>query len=97
MSAVSEFNAVVDAKFTEIGESVDAIVASHAGIAGDVNFLKDTILKLENNPGPISPEDQALLTAAVDRVNGLATKTNGVRDALKALDEATETPPVPPA
>lgn len=95
MSAISEFSERVEAKFTEIGASVDAAVASVGGVTADVTSLKEIIRQLQENPGPITPADQALLDRAEGIVNGLATKTTGVADALKALDDstaATETP-----
>lgn len=95
--AIEDYSAAVNAAFDGISTSVDEIVASQTGIAADVTFLKDTIDKLQNNAGPISPEDQALLDAAQARVNGLATKIGEASTALKALDAATEEPPAPPA
>lgn len=97
MSAISEYTDAVDAKFAEIGTSVDELVASVAGVTGDVATLKELILKLENNPGPITPEDQALLTKSLAMVTALADKTKAVADALKALDAETATGTVPPA
>lgn len=93
--AIEDYAAAVNAQFDAISTSVDEIVASQTGIAGDVAFLKDTIDKLQNSPGPISPDDQTLLNAAQERVNGLATKAAAASEALKALDAATETPPAP--
>lgn len=98
MSVISDYSAVVDKKFDDIATSVDEIVASQTGISGDVAGLKEIILKLQNNPGPISPEDQALLDQGVAKVTALATKTAAVSAALKELDAATASPPpAPPA
>lgn len=96
MSAVSEYSELVNTKFSEIGDSVDEVVAAVSGVSGDVASLKDIILKLENNPGPISPEDQALLTQGVARVTALSDRLNGVATTLKELDAATATTEVPP-
>jgi len=96
MSAISDYTESVDAKFAEIGTSVDELVTSVAGVTGDVASLKELILKLENNPGPITPEDQALLTKSLATVTALADRTKAVSEALKALDAATETPPTAP-
>lgn len=93
MSQISELTDRFNARFDEIGTSVDEIVASQVGIAADVAALKDIIAKLQNNPGPISPEDQLLLDAAEARLNGLATKTAAASAALKDLDDQTATPP----
>lgn len=96
MSAISEYVAAVEAAHEEISTGVDEIVASVGGIAADVAALKALIEKLENNPGPISPEDQALLTQALTAVTALATKTKAAATAAKELDAATETAPTPP-
>ncbi len=93
---IEDYTAAVDAKFAEIGTSVDDIVTSVAGVTADVTSLKDIILQLQNNPGPISPEDQALLDKGVANVTALATRVADVSAALKALDAATETPPPAP-
>jgi hypothetical protein len=93
MSAISDYSTVVDATFTAIGTSVDEIVASQAGITLDVAGLKEIILRLQNNPGPISPEDQALLDSGVAKVTALAGRVAAVSSALKELDAATEAPP----
>jgi hypothetical protein len=90
MSAISDYSAKVDAAFTEVGTSVDEIVASVAGVSGDVASLKDIILKLQNNPGPISPEDQALLDTGVTKVTAVSDRLKSVSAALKELDAATE-------
>jgi len=81
MSAISDFGNAVNAKFDELGTAVD-------GVAADVDFLKAEIKKLQDNPGPISPEDQAIL-------DGIQTRVGGLSDKVKALDAATENPPTP--
>lgn len=83
MSAISDFGARVDAAFEKLGVAVD-------GVASDVAFLKEEIRKLQENPGPITPEDQAILDGIESRVGALSAK-------VEALDAATEQPPVPPA
>lgn len=96
MSAeVDAYAAAVNKSYDEIDAALEVASTKFAGITDDVAFLKETIEKLQNNPGPISAEDQALLTAAQTRANGLATKVNGFKDALTALDEATERPEPP--
>lgn len=93
MSAISDYEAKVDAAFTAIGSSVDSIVASVAGVSGDVDRLKATILALQNSAGTVTPEDQALLDKSETAVNALASRVSGVKDALAALDAATEEAP----
>lgn len=82
MSALSDYVGRVNTAFDKLGTAVD-------GIAADVAFLKAKIEELQNNPGPITPEDQALLDALEARANTLSDKA-------AALDAATEQPPPPP-
>jgi peptidoglycan hydrolase CwlO-like protein len=81
MSAISDFAATVNQQFTDIGTSVD-------GLTADVAQLKAKIDELQNNPGPISPADQALL-------DDIQNKANAVSQKLKALDDATAPDEVP--
>ena len=114
MSAISDFAASVKASFESISSDVDTVVASNteittavAGVSADVKQLKDTIDKLQNSPGTITPEDQALLDSAQSQASSAASKLKSASDALKAqadalkaLDESTApseapTPPTP--
>lgn len=81
MSALSDYVGRVNTAFDKIDTAV-------TGVADDVAFLKKTIEEMQNNPGPISPADQALLDALEARVATVADK-------LTALDLQTD-PPVPP-
>jgi len=81
MSAISDYGDRVNSAFDRLGTAVD-------GIASDVDFLKAEILKLQTNPGPISPEDQAILDGIQSRADTLAAK-------VEALDAATEQVPTP--
>lgn len=83
-----------NAAWDSVGESVDQIVASYANLVKDIQFLNDTIVKLQNNPGPISAEDQALLDAGVPRAEATVTKAAAISVALKSLDDQTAEPPV---
>lgn len=80
MSAISDFAT----KQNAFNDRVDAAVT---GLTDDVKVLNDKITELQNNPGPITPEDQALLDAIEARSAAIAAK-------LEALDALT--PPVPP-
>lgn len=97
MSKISEYIDRVNAKFDEIDTGLTGLTTAVSGIADDVTFLKDTITELQNNPGPISPEDQVLLDALETRVGTTATKVTAASSALKALDDATTRPTPPPA
>ncbi len=81
MSAISDFGDKVSTAFDKLGAAVD-------GVATDVDFLKAEIKKLQDNPGPITAADQAILDGVQSRLDGLATK-------VAALDAATEEPPTP--
>lgn len=80
MSAISDFAAKQDAFNSRIDAAVN-------GLTDDVQSLNDTIKELQNTPGAITPEDQALLDAIQTRSEGIAAK-------LEALDALT--PPKPP-
>lgn len=83
MSVISEFTDRVNGKFEVIGTAIDGLVL-------DIDGLKKKIEQLQNSPGEISAEDQALLSSIENR-------TNTIADKLKLLDEATETVPTPDA
>ena len=97
MTAIESYSAKVDEAFTAIGQTVDSIVTSVNGVAGDVDRLKATIKALQDSAGTVTPEDQALLDKSEAAVNGLASRMAGVKEALASLDAATEEPPAPPA
>ncbi len=80
MPGIKDANAAITEAFDKLGVAVD-------GVSADVDFLKAEILKLQNNPGPISAEDQAIL-------DGLVTRSQGLSAKVEALDAATENPPV---
>ena len=95
MSAISDYTTAVNAAFDSISTQTDGLVNSIAGITADVIFLKDTIEKLQNSPGTITPEDQALLDASQARAAALATKLTDLSASAKTLDESTTPPPTP--
>src|SRR5574342_265222 len=64
MSAISDYAAAVNASYDEIDASQTALETAVTGVADDVAYQKDGIDKLQNSPGQITPEDQALLDAA---------------------------------
>lgn len=80
-----------DAAMTKIAQSIPAVVA-------DVKFLKDTITKLQNSAGQVTPEDQGLIDQLQARANAAATRTEQLATDIKALDDATppEVPAEPP-
>lgn len=74
-AAIENFATAVQTAFDKIDVAVD-------GIAGDVTELKRVIEELQNSPGAITPEDQALLDSIQARATALGDK-------VAALDEAT--------
>jgi outer membrane murein-binding lipoprotein Lpp len=80
MSAISDFAT----KQNAFNDRVDTAIA---GLTTDVQTLTDKINALQNTPGQITPEDQALLDTIQSRTATIATK-------LEALDALT--PPAPP-
>jgi uncharacterized phage infection (PIP) family protein YhgE len=103
MATLAEQLTAVNTGLETIGAGVDEVLTVVTNVSGDVTSLKAIIEKLQTNPGPITPEDQALLDKAQALVGTTSTKLQGAVDALKALDAATEpvveeppTDPVPP-
>jgi len=80
MSAISDFAA----KQTAFNDRLDTAIT---GVTGDVAELNRMIKELQDNPGPISPEDQATLDALQARGEAVTAK-------LEALDALT--PPAVP-
>ncbi len=80
MSAISEFATKQNAFNDRMDKSIE-------GLTQDVQTLKDLIVQLQNTPGQITPEDQALLDNIEARSDVIATK-------LEALDALTP-PPLP--
>lgn len=80
MSAISDFAA----KQNAFNDRQDTAIAD---LTADVQALNDKITELQNSPGAITPEDQALLDAIVTRGENVTAK-------LEALDALT--PPKPP-
>jgi hypothetical protein len=80
MSAISDFAAKQKAFNDRQSAAVDGLVT-------DVKALNDKIEELQNTPGPITPEDQALLDEIEQRSDAITAR-------LEALDE--QTPPVAP-
>ncbi len=110
MSKISDYVTAVEAQLDGIGQNVDGLVTaiggintSLTGISGDVTELKRIITDLNNNPGPITPADQALLDESLTRLGALSTKAQAAKDAAqtaadaaKVLDDATAAPPPTP-
>lgn len=80
MSAISDF-AAKQAQFNvRLSAAID-------GVAADVASLNAKIEELQNTPGAITPEDQALL-------DQLQAQGEAIASRLEAVDNLT--PPVPP-
>lgn len=94
MSAISDYAAKQKAYNERHGAALDSVIESQSGLTEDIAELNRKIEELQNSPGTITPEDQALLDEAQAQGEALATKSEGVAAALKILDE--QTPPVVP-
>lgn len=80
MSAISDFAAKQKAFNDRQSAAIDGVVA-------DVKALNDKITELQNSPGQVTPEDQALL-------DELQTQGEALASRMEALD--SQTPPVVP-
>lgn len=80
MSKISEFAEVQAQHNARMHAAID-------GVAADVASLNAKIEELQNTPGEISPEDQALL-------DQLQAQGQALAERLEAVDAIT--PPVPP-
>ena len=80
MSAISDFAA-------KQNQFNDRLSAAIDGVAADVASLNAKIEELQNTPGTITPEDQAILDALQAQGEAIASR-------LEAVDSLT--PPTPP-
>lgn len=94
MSAVSDFVQKQKAFNDRQSAAIDTVATATAGLAGDIEALNKKIEELQNSPGDITPEDQALLDELTTLGEGLAAKAEAAAAAAKALDDAN--PPTPP-
>ena len=81
------FNERVSTGLADVGIAVE-------DIAKDIETLNKKIEDLQNSPGGVTPEDQALLDELESVGGDLATKVETASTALKDL--AAKTPPPPP-
>lgn len=81
MSKVSDFAQQEGAKLTEIQGAVGSI-------ATGVKNLDDLINQLQNTPGEITPEDQALL-------DQIQAQSNDLLAQVQAIDTAAPAKPTP--
>ena len=79
MSAITDWAAKEDADLTAINATLDGIVT---GVAG----LDELIKQLQNSPGTLSPEDQAVLDRIEAASAALVTKAG-------AIDTSAPKPP----
>ncbi len=94
MSAISDFVSKQTQHNADVDTALDTINTSVADVVTEVANLNATIQQLQNSPGTITPEDQALLDKADASGQALATKAAAAAAAAKAAD--TLTPPVAP-
>lgn len=79
MATLNEQLVKIKGFIDEQGESIDVLVNSVSGVAGDVTRLLEKIEELQNSPGNVTPADQALL----DSIEALANTTNNKLAAVK--------------
>lgn len=96
MSTIKDYTYRVNLRLDGINNGLTGLTDAVTDIAGDLAFLKETILKLQNNPGPISAEDQALLDELEARITTAEGRTNALAASASALAATTTAPEVPP-
>lgn len=94
MSAISDFAAKQKAFNDATKSGLATMGTALTGIKDDIQGLNDKITQLQNNPGPISPDDQKLLDDLQLDGQSLADGVKIAADAFAALD--AQTPPVVP-
>jgi len=82
---------------TRQGAAIDSAVASLDGLVLDVKNLNDKIIELQNSPGVVTPEDQALIDQQLALGEAATIKVEAFANALKALDHQNTQPPAVPA
>ena len=76
------------------GAAIDKSVAAAGGLSGDIAALNAKILELQNSPGQVTPEDQALIDELVTMGEAATARAEAQAAALEALD--AQNPPTPP-
>jgi uncharacterized protein YoxC len=71
----------------DVNAYLDRADSAMDGIKGDVTAIKAELEKIQNSPGTLSPEDQASLDAALQRMGTLTQR-------IETLDQETA-PAVP--
>lgn len=95
MSAIADFAAKQKQFNDRQATAIDGAVQSLQGLTDDVAALNKKIDELQNSPGSITPEDQALLDDLQSQGDNVAQKAEALATALQALD--SQTPPTPPS
>lgn len=94
MSAISQFAEKQNAFNARMTESQTTLTAAVEDLTGDIQTLNDKITELQNSPGGVTPEDQAMLDSLSEQGEALSTKAEALSEALKTL--AAIVPPKPP-
>lgn len=95
MSALSDYAAKITTHLDKQDAELTPIASAVEGLTADNVFFRQKIEELQNNPGPITPADQAILDALEARVASQTAKLTDAKNRLQALDDLT--PPTPPA
>lgn len=94
MSALTDFLTKQRA-FNDRDDAATATISTAVqGITGDFAGMLDTIKKLQDSQGQVTPEDQALIDQIESQGAAISTKLDAASTALEALDASV--PPVIP-
>lgn len=94
MSKITDFATAQQAFNDQQSAAIDGITSSITGLQGDIAALNQKITDLQNSPGTITPEDQALLDSLQAQGGTISSRLQSVASALATLD--AQTPPTPP-
>lgn len=89
---ITDFAAAVNTAFTDIQTDIDGLGADLDKVVSGVANLETLIAQLQNNPGPISPEDQNVLNTLQSAAQTLSANVKSLKSKADAIDT---TAPVP--
>lgn len=94
--AIQKYYDESTALLNKFGTDIDSLVGSLGKINADEQFLKETIRKLQESAGGVTPEDQGLIDQLQARITQLGGNLEAAKNVAAGLDAATEDPPTPP-
>lgn len=88
MSALDDQLQTLTDALTAIGASVDTISPEVTKVGTETTSLLQKIIELQSNPpSGITPEQQAVLSAAVVQAQSIVTSVGNIANAVKAVDD----------